>query len=63
VAALVVVLIGDGSLQYSVQSLAAAAQHKLKMVYIVPCKWRVCDFEGVRGAGEDTNVPALDLLP
>ena len=33
----VVAVIGDGSLQYSVQCLASAAQHKLKVIYIIPC--------------------------
>ena len=33
----VVAVIGDGSLQYSVQCLASAAQHQLKVIYIMPC--------------------------
>ena len=32
-----VAVIGDGSLQYSVQSLYSAVQHKLKVIYVVPC--------------------------
>jgi benzoylformate decarboxylase len=55
----VIVVIGDGSLQYSVQSLAAAAQHKLKMVYIVPCNRAVSRsaFPGYRLAGEGIWLP------
>ena len=33
----VVAVIGDGSFQYSIQCLATAAQHKLKVIYVVPC--------------------------
>jgi hypothetical protein len=32
----VIAVIGDGSLQYSVQSLASAARHKLKVIYFIP---------------------------
>lgn len=57
----VVVLIGDGSLQYSVQSLAAAAQHKLKMVYIVPCNGEYAILKEFAVLEKTPNVPALDL--
>ena len=33
----VVAVIGDGAFQYSIQCLATAAQHKLKVIYVVPC--------------------------
>ncbi len=33
----VIAAIGNGSLQYSVQSLYTAARQKLKLIYIVPC--------------------------
>ena len=33
----VVAVIGDGALQYSVQCLASAAEHQLKVIYIIPC--------------------------
>jgi TPP-dependent pyruvate/acetoin dehydrogenase alpha subunit len=32
----VVAFLGDGSLQYSIQCMYSAAQHKLKVVFIVP---------------------------
>lgn len=57
----VVVLIGDGSLQYSVQSLASAAQHKLKMVYIVPCNGEYAILKEFAVVENTPNVPALDL--
>jgi benzoylformate decarboxylase len=57
----VVVLIGDGSLQYSVQSLASAAQHKLKMIYIVPCNGEYAILKEFAVLEKTPNVPALDL--
>jgi benzoylformate decarboxylase len=55
-----IAVIGDGSLQYSVQSLYTAAQHKLKLIYIVP--W--CDEYAIKEFAvleKTPNVPALDL--
>jgi benzoylformate decarboxylase len=57
----VVVLIGDGSLQYSIQSLSAAAQHKLKMVYIVPCNGEYAILKEFAVLEKTPNVPSLDL--
>jgi benzoylformate decarboxylase len=57
----VIVLIGDGSLQYSVQSLASAAQHKLKMIYIVPCNGEYAILKEFAVLEKTPNVPALDL--
>jgi benzoylformate decarboxylase len=57
----VVVLIGDGSLQYSVQSLASAAQHKLKMIYVVPCNGEYAILKEFAVLEKTPNVPALDL--
>lgn len=57
----VIVVIGDGSLQYSVQSLAAAAQHKLKMVYIVPCNGEYAILKEFAVLEKTPNVPSLDL--
>jgi benzoylformate decarboxylase len=57
----VLVLIGDGSLQYSVQSLSAAAQHKLKMVYIVPCNGEYAILKEFAELEKTPNVPSLDL--
>jgi benzoylformate decarboxylase len=57
----VIVVIGDGSLQYSVQSLAAAAEHKLKMVYIVPCNGEYAILKEFAVLEKTPNVPSLDL--
>lgn len=57
----VLVLIGDGSLQYSVQSLSAAAQHKLKMIYIVPCNGEYAILKEFAELEKTPNVPSLDL--
>jgi len=57
----VITLIGDGSLQYSVQSLASAAQHKLKIVYIVPCNGEYAILKEFAVVENTPNVPALDL--
>src|SRR5579863_5181562 len=56
---LVVAIIGDGSLQYSLQCLYTAAQYDLKLVYIVPCNEEYAilkDFAELEGT---PNVPGL----
>lgn len=57
----VVAVIGDGSLQYSVQCLASAAQHQLKVVYIVPCNGEYAILKEFALLENTPNVPALDL--
>ncbi|MGA7159140.1 MAG: benzoylformate decarboxylase [Acidobacteriaceae bacterium] len=57
----VIALIGDGSLQYSIQSLSAAAQHKLKMIYIIPCNGEYAILKEFAVVEKTPNVPALDL--
>ena len=57
----VITLIGDGSLQYSIQSLAAAAQHKLKIIYVVPCNGEYAILKEFAVLEKTPNVPALDL--
>jgi benzoylformate decarboxylase len=57
----VVAVIGDGSLQYSVQCLASAAQHQLKVVYIVPCNGEYAILKEFAVLENTPNVPALDL--
>lgn len=59
----VVAVIGDGSLQYSVQCLASAAQHKLKVIYIVPCNHEYAILKEFAKLENTPNVPALDLPP
>jgi benzoylformate decarboxylase len=57
----VIAVIGDGSLQYSVQSLYTAAQHKLNLIYIVPCNDEYAILKKFAVLEKTPNVPALDL--
>jgi benzoylformate decarboxylase len=57
----VMAVIGDGSFQYSVQSLYTAAQHKLKVIYIVPCNGEYAILKEFALLEKTPNVPALDL--
>jgi benzoylformate decarboxylase len=57
----VIAVIGDGALQYSVQSLYTAAQHKLKLIYIVPCNDEYAILKNFAVLENTPNVPALDL--
>jgi benzoylformate decarboxylase len=57
----VVAVIGDGSFQYSVQCLASAAQHKLKVIYIIPCNGEYAALKEFAELQQTPNVPALDL--
>jgi benzoylformate decarboxylase len=57
----VIAAIGDGSFQYSVQSLYTAAQEKLKLIYIVPCNDEYAILKEFAVLEKTPNVPALDL--
>jgi benzoylformate decarboxylase len=57
----VVAVIGDGSMQYSVQCLASAAQHKLKVIYVIPCNGEYAALKEFAELQKTPNVPALDL--
>jgi benzoylformate decarboxylase len=57
----VIAVIGDGALQYSVQSLYTAAQQKLKLVYIVPCNDGYVILKEFAVLEKTPNVPALDV--
>jgi benzoylformate decarboxylase len=57
----VVAFIGDGSFQYSVQSIYTAAQHKLKVVYIVPCNEEYAVLKSFAELEKTPGVPGLDL--
>jgi benzoylformate decarboxylase len=57
----VIAAIGDGSLQYSVQSLYTAAQQKLKLIYIVPCNDEYAILKEFAILEKTPKVPALDL--
>jgi benzoylformate decarboxylase len=57
----VVAVIGDGSLQYSIQSLYSAVQNKLKLIFVVPCNGEYAILKEFAVLEETPNVPALDL--
>jgi benzoylformate decarboxylase len=57
----VVAVIGDGSLQYSVQSLYSAAQQKLNLIFLVPCNGEYAILKNFAVLENTPNVPALDL--
>jgi benzoylformate decarboxylase len=57
----VVAAIGDGSLQYSVQSLHTAAQQKLKLIFIVPCNDEYAILKNFAVLENTPDVPGLDL--
>ena len=53
--------IGDGSFQYSVQSIYTAVQHKLKLIYLVPINDEYAILKNFAVLARTPNVPALDL--
>ncbi|WBB59698.1 benzoylformate decarboxylase [Streptomyces sp. WMMC500] len=57
----VVGLIGDGSLQYSVQALYTAAQHNLRVVYVVMRNHEYSILKSFAVLEETPGVPGLDL--
>ena len=57
----VIALIGDGALQYSIQCLSAAAHHKLKVIFIIPCNGEYAILKEFAELEKTPNVPALDL--
>ena len=59
----VVAVIGDGALQYSVQCLASAAEHQLKVIYIIPCNREYAILKEFAELEKTPNVPGLDLPP
>ena len=56
-----ILAIGDGSLQYSVQSIYTAVQHKVKLIYLVPINEEYAILKEFAVLEETPNVPALDL--
>ena len=56
----VIAFIGDGSLQYSVQCLYSAAQHKAKVVFIVPSNGEYAILKEFAVLEETPKVPGLD---
>jgi benzoylformate decarboxylase len=57
----VVAVVGDGSLQYSVQCLASAAQHRLKVIYLVMHNGEYAILKEFAELEKTPNVPGLDL--
>ena len=57
----VVAFVGDGSLQYSIQCLYSAAQHKAKVVFVVPCNAEYAILKEFAVLENTPNVPGLDL--
>jgi benzoylformate decarboxylase len=56
-----VLVIGDGSLQYSVQSIWSAVQQKVKLVYLVPVNDDYTILKEFAVLENAPNVPGLDL--
>ncbi len=54
-------VIGDGSLQYSIQSLWTAAQHKLPLVVVVPDNSEYAILKSFAVTEKTPGVPGLDL--
>ena len=57
----VVVIIGDGSMQYSIQGLWTAAQHNLPILYVVPRNGEYAILKSFSELEEAPNVPGLDI--
>jgi len=57
----VIALIGDGSFQYSVQSIWTAAQHRLPIVYVVMRNQEYSILKSFAVLEETPGVPGLDL--
>lgn len=57
----VVVAIGDGSFQYSIQGLWTAVQHQLPILFIVPCNAQYSILKAFAVLEETPNVPGLDI--
>jgi benzoylformate decarboxylase len=57
----VCLFIGDGSFQYSVQGIYTAVQHKLKIVYVVPCNEEYAILKSFAELEKTPGVPGLDL--
>ena len=56
-----ILAIGDGALQYSVQSIYTAVQHKVRLIYLVPRNDEYAILKEFAILENTPNVPALDL--
>ena len=54
-------MIGDGSLQYSVQALWTAAQQKLPLIIVVPCNAEYAILKSFAVVEETPGVPGLNI--
>jgi len=57
----VIAFIGDGAMQYSIQCLYTAAQHRLKVIFIVPCNGEYAVLKQFAALEGTPNVPGLDI--
>lgn len=57
----VVAFIGDGAMHYSIQCLYTAAQHKAKVIFIVPCNGEYAILKEFAVLEDTPNVPGLEL--
>lgn len=57
----VLAVIGDGSLQYSIQALWTAAQHKLPLLVVVPCNGEYAILKSFAVVEQTPGVPGLDI--
>jgi benzoylformate decarboxylase len=57
----VIAVIGDGSLQYSIQALWTAAQHRLPVVVVVPVNHEYAILKAFAEFEKTPDVPGLDL--
>ena len=54
-------VIGDGSFQYSIQSLATAAHEKTRVTVVVPCNGEYAILKAFAKEEDTPGVPGLDL--
>jgi benzoylformate decarboxylase len=57
----VLAVVGDGSLQYTVQSLWTAVQHELALTVVVPDNQQYTILKSFAAEEETPDVPGLDL--
>lgn len=57
----VMAIIGDGSLQYSIQALWTAAQQELPLLIVVPCNAEYAILKSFAVVEETPGVPGLDI--
>jgi Thiamine pyrophosphate-requiring enzymes [acetolactate synthase, pyruvate dehydrogenase (cytochrome), glyoxylate carboligase, phosphonopyruvate decarboxylase] len=58
----VIAFIGDGAMQYSIQSLYTAARRNLKIIYVIPCNEEYAVLKSFAELEKTPGVPGLDLV-